>query len=199
MVPDPKTAYIFYGRSGCGKGTQGDKLIAYLEARGRKVVRIETGSMLRTIAAGNSFTADLARKLLKRGGLMPVFMPIMAWATEFFKNLSGNEDVLLDGVARRLEEAKLLLAALRFYQYERKVVVHMKVSEEFATKLLTSRGRSDDTPSGIAARMKWFEKDVVPVIEYFRKYKYAEFVEVNGEQTIEEVWRELKTKLFGAQ
>jgi adenylate kinase family enzyme len=47
--------------------------------------------------------------------------------------------------------------------------------------------------------MKWFEKDVVPVIEYFRKYKYAEFVEVNGEQTIEEVWRELKTKLFGAQ
>lgn len=193
---DKKTAYIFYGRSGSGKGTQSENLISLLEQSGKTIIKIETGLLLREIATGESFTAKRTREIIDAGGLMPEFMAVHAWATKMSESITGSENLLLDGLARRIPEAGMLLSALSFYQFERIVVVYLNVSEEFATKLLSGRGRADDTPEGIMRRMKWFTNDVLPVLSFFKESAAVEFVEINGEQTIEEVWDEMKAKLL---
>lgn len=49
--------------------------------------------------------------------------------------------------------------------------------------------REDDTPEGIKKRLEIFQKETVPVLDYFRKKGIL--VELNGEKTIEEVSREI--------
>jgi adenylate kinase len=49
--------------------------------------------------------------------------------------------------------------------------------------------RVDDTPEGIQKRLKVFQAETVPVLEYFRQKGIL--VELNGEKTIAEVSREI--------
>ena len=49
----------------------------------------------------------------------------------------------------------------------------------------------------IERRLTWFETDVIPAVEYFRSYSKYNFVELNGEQPVEEVRQELLLKVFG--
>ena len=49
--------------------------------------------------------------------------------------------------------------------------------------------RVDDTTEGIKKRLEIFQKETVPVLEYFRKKEML--VELNGEKTIEEISQEI--------
>jgi adenylate kinase family enzyme len=71
------------------------------------------------------------------------------------------------------------------------------VSKEWATDRLLGRGRTDDSLADIEKRMKWFEEDVIPSIEFFKNNENCEFMDINGEQTIEQVHEELIKKVFG--
>jgi adenylate kinase family enzyme len=58
------------------------------------------------------------------------------------------------------------------------------------------RGRVDDkNEEQVNGRLAWFDRDVLPVIEYFRENDRYTLLEINGEQTIEEVHREILEKL----
>ena len=48
----------------------------------------------------------------------------------------------------------------------------------------------------IKRRLNWFETDVIPAVEYFRKYPKYNFVELNGDQPVEAVQQELFSKVF---
>ncbi len=71
----------------------------------------------------------------------------------------------------------------------------MNVSRGRAFEMLKSRGRADDTDEYINSRLDWFDKEVMPAVEYFRKGGYYAFLEVNGEQSIEDVHGELTKKI----
>ena len=103
----------------------------------------------------------------------------------------------MDGLARRRDEAPILVSAMQFYKRPKLTVVHVKVGNDWATARLLARGRSDDTEKDIRERLEWFDTDVKPVLEYFgSKPESVEFVEVNGEQTIERVHQDILKKLF---
>lgn len=53
--------------------------------------------------------------------------------------------------------------------------------------------RKDDTPTAIASRLREYRKYAIPVLNYFRKNKML--ITVNGEQSIEQVHREVMRKL----
>jgi adenylate kinase len=53
--------------------------------------------------------------------------------------------------------------------------------------------RKDDTPEGIKKRLEVFQKETMPVLEYFRQK--GVLVEVDGEKTIEEVSQEILKKV----
>jgi adenylate kinase family enzyme len=58
-------------------------------------------------------------------------------------------------------------------------------------------GRKDDNEGSINRRLDWFDHDVVPAINYYRRDRDYDFVEVNGERSIEEVHRDIIANVFG--
>ena len=84
----------------------------------------------------------------------------------------------------------------KFYDLFKYKVVYINVSDEWAIARLLPRGRKDDNIEGIKKRMAWFEADVMPCINFFKNNKNCDFIDVNGEQTIEQVHAELISKVF---
>ncbi|HAO64407.1 TPA: hypothetical protein DCQ44_00300 [Candidatus Taylorbacteria bacterium] len=193
---NPKT-FIFFGRSGSGKGTQAQLLIKHLEAAhaGERFVYIETGAKLREFIQEIGLTQDLTSKTMSEGGLLPSFLPIWIWTNTFIRNLNGKEHLVLDGLARRKYEAPILHDALKFYNRLSPVVVVVNVSKGECKKRLVARSRADDKTNDAEKRLAWYDDNVVPTIEYFREDSYYKVIDVNGEQTVEKVFADLLAAL----
>lgn len=193
-------AYIFYGKAGSGKGTQAQLLKTHLESVGRSVVYIETGGLFRDfVATNNSFSAQRTKSVIDSGQLMPAFFPIYLWSQAMIQNYDGTQDLILDGVTRRIEEAPILESALEFFQIEKKLVVTIHISDEVAQERLAMRpgGRADDSdPIKVQKRLDWYTENVVPVLDYYRRGDGITVHEINGEGTIEQVFERLKQVLL---
>ncbi len=195
-----KTFYIMMGKSGCGKGTQSELLLKYLQEKSRDVLYITTGGNFREFIKSDNHTSNKSKYLINTGGLMPEFLAIWNWSTIFINKIKGGEDVILDGAPRKVLEVNALLEACDFYEYANVCVLYVNVSDEWAMEKLQSRGRSDDDKKEEQERkMQWFKDDVIPCINMFKeksetdtKYK---FLEINGEQSVEDVHAELISKL----
>lgn len=185
--------FIFFGRSGCGKGTQANKLMEYLRDidPGRRTLYVETGARFREFMQEANHTSGLIRDIIGRGGLLPGFLPVWIWTDYLIRNTSGNEHIIFDGLSRRPEEAPVLDHAIRFYNRPETYVIHINVSSEWASKRLLARGRADDTSARIEERMRWYDADVIPAIEYFKSQPGYIYLEINGEQDMEAVTKEL--------
>lgn len=192
----PQT-FLFFGPSGSGKGTQAKLLIDFLKQKDSEhtTLYLETGEKLREFSKGNSFSAQRTKETLESGRLMPEFLPIHLWAQFFVEHISGTEHLVIDGISRRPHEAWILDGALQFYNREHPVIISILVSPEWATERLEERGRVDDKEQEIKRRMEWYAKNVVPALEHFRKNPYYTFIEINGEQSIEDVHKEILEKI----
>lgn len=192
----PQT-FIFFGPSGSGKGTQARLLIEELKKHdaGKKILYLETGEKFRDFIKETSLTSKLTKEILDKGELVPEFLPIWIWTDYLIHNLSGEEHLFFDGSPRKLEEAKVLDSAIRFYKRENSFVVSINISDKWAMERLIERGRSDDNEEEIKKRLDWYKENVVSAIEYFKNNPYYKFISINGEQTIEEVHREIVEKV----
>ena len=184
-------AFVFFGRSGCGKGTQANLLADFLKSKGKEVLYIETGSHFREFIKNENYSSKHAGDILKAGGLIPVFLPVWIWTDVLIKNFSGTQDLVFDGVCRRREESVALDSAIDFYKIEKTNIILINVSKDWSYKRMIERARADDAPEKIQNRLTWYDRDVVPSIEYFRDRKGYNFIEINGEQTIENVHKDI--------
>lgn len=185
---NPKT-FIFFGCAGCGKGTQAKLLIKHLESSptGEKVIYIETGAKLREFVKEGGLTQDMTAQIMAKGGLLPAFLPIFIWAGTFIENLTGKEHLVLDGLSRQPYEAPVLDGALKFYNRQNPIVIVINISKECARARSLARGRPDDKTNDIDSRLAWYDSNVVPTIDFFRKNDYYKVIDINGEQSIEKV------------
>lgn len=191
------TAFILFGRSGSGKGTQAELLEETLNEREENgVIRLATGKQFREFITKDSHTSALAKEIVDSGKLMPAFLPIWIWTGWFIENFTGSEHVILDGLARRPEEAPVLEEALLFYGFDIRVLF-LTVAREEATRRLQARGRSDDTSEEIGRRLDWFDTHVMPAVEHFRTSENVTFHEVDGNPPIEEVREGVNSHIWG--
>jgi len=192
---NPQT-FIFFGKSGSGKGTQVKLLGEYLEKTSNaKPLLIETGQGFRDFINSNSYTATLTKNVLDNGGLLPVFLPVWLWTDSFIKQYDGTQHLLLDGVCRRPAEAPVLDSALKFYNQKNPIVIYINVSDSWSFERMKERGRKDDTDEYIKSRLSWFDWHVVPAMSYFHEHPDYTFIEVNGEQSVESVHQEIISRL----
>lgn len=186
---------IFIGRSGCGKGTQADLLknrIARLDPHKRQILYIETGDRFRQFIQGEGYSSKLSKEIYDSDERQPDFLACLMWGGMLVDELEPDMHLVFDGAPRSHAEALLLTTALKFYKREKPTVVYLKVSHKWAEDRLLSRGRQDDkTLAKIDKRLDWFEEDTWPAIEYFKTNKLYKFIEVNGEQPIEQVHAEI--------
>lgn len=163
----------------------------------RHVFYIETGERFRRFIKEHSLSSRLAHKIYEAGQRQPDFLAVWMWSHLLVERMVGNEHIIFDGTPRSLPEAQIFTTAAHFYNLERPHVIHLEISREASKERLRARGRMDDVKEEeINSRLDWFEKDVVPAIEYFRHHPEYNFVEVNGEQTVEEIHQQIIAKIF---
>jgi len=189
---------IFIGRSGAGKGMQSGMLQDYLREKTPEspILYIETGTYFRKLIKESGYAWGRARKILEEGGRPPDFLAVWIWAGVFIEKIKGGEHLIFDGMPRSATEAKILDTAFPFYNLKLPTVVFLNVSEHWAEEHLRMRGRADDLlPEVVAKRLAFFNADVVPALDYYRENQSHRFLEINGEQTPEEVFNDIKKGL----
>lgn len=190
--------FLFLGRSGCGKGTQARLLADYLKKRNfGETLYVYTGERLRNFAEKEkTLAARLAKSKMKAGGLLPSFLAVWLWSGALIEGVEESNNVIMDGSPRTLLEAMMVDDAMEFYGRSKVVPIFLETSEKWSTQRLLGRGRSDDGLKSIKERMAYFEKDVVPVIDYYDGKSKHKLARINGEQSVEKVHREILGKVF---
>lgn len=193
----PKTL-LFIGRSGAGKGTQSKKVMEYLESEktGIIVYYLETGAHFREFVKGESYTSARSKVIYYKAERQPDFLAVWNWADLLVRYFTDSMHLVMDGMPRSLSEAQILRTALDFYGIKNLQVIHVNVSPEWSRDRLNERHRLDDkSPEEIEKKIAWFDTDVLPAIEYFKQDPFYSFIEVNGEQAIDDVYNEIFSKL----
>lgn len=209
---------ILLGRQGSGKGTQA-KLLAKefgFEYIGSGEI-LRTFYEGTTFSAKKAKKVMNAGNYMPTAVIFMLWMQKL----EALKEKGEPKGIILDGSPRKLLEAQLLAQALEWYEWDRELnVILITLSYEESISRLTKRRacrecgklipwiggmrnlkkcdacggelitRPDDTLEGIKSRLDLFEKETVPVIEYYKAKGLLKTVD--GEQSIEDVYKEMK-------
>jgi adenylate kinase len=149
---------IFFGPAGSGKSVQGQILAA------RKSWRwLSMGQLLRDTHDTELF------EIMQNGGLVPDEKTnlIIADALRRVPDIGG---VILDGYPRNLEQAKWLIENQPKKGESIGVAVALEVPRTELIKRLELRGRPDDTPDAINARLITYRKEIYPILHYFTEH-----------------------------
>lgn len=197
-----KAFFILIGRSGSGKSTQVELIKMYLLENNMSdsFLSVSTGSGFRSLAESDNYTAKLVVNYLNGGRLCPESLAVWNWSNTFIHSLKENDTVLLDGAPRKLLESYVLESAVKFYGYKDVIVVYLETDTNVVEDRLIKRGRDDDTKSGaIEEKMDWFDRDVLPVVEYYQSNSFYKVLEIDGNQAIEEVTKDIIKKFEKCQ
>lgn len=183
---------IFIGKSGCGKGTQIQKLGEFFKSNSEDTVEhLEVGQNLREFINSKTYTSALAQVNNAQGKLQPAFLAIWAWVNKMIETYTGQKIIIVDGAPRQLGEAKILHEMFDFYSRKNRFIINLDVSDTWTTQKLFTRARADDTVDGIASRLNWFNTNSPGILSFFRNEDQYTVVTINGEQEIEQVYKDI--------
>ncbi len=183
---------IFIGPHGSGKGTQIEKLDAVMRAAypRERVVTIQTGRLFRALAKENeteqeSYTGTHLRDTLNTGIWQPDFLTTALWGNVMIAEVDPLCHLLMDGFPRTRAQAEVLAGAFDFYKRQDIIVVNLNVSDEVARVRMKSRARLDDTEVVIEKRLRLYNQETPPVIEFYRARSQTTVLDIDATQTIE--------------
>ncbi len=209
---------ILLGISGSGKGTQAKKLIERFNLK-----YIGTGELLRNFSQKDNFAARKIRDELKKGNLAPTWFAFYLWLDELVSVpedqgviFDGSprkmqEAEFIDEVLEWYERdnVKVLFIEVSEEEVLRRIskrrvcegcgknfIVNDPneqnlICEECGGKLVVRM--EDQDKNAIRRRLEWFKKEVMPVVEHYKKK--GNLIVINGEQSIDDVFAEILSKL----
>lgn len=181
---------IFIGPQGSGKGTQIDRLDTILTKNDptRQTVDIQTGRRFRALAASSEgYTEEHVKETLDSGVLQPLFLSVHLWGDAMRTYVDEDCHLLIDGFPRTVAEATVLESALAFYKRSPLTIINLDTPEEIVRTRMFGRARKDDTPESIEARLTWYRKETLPVIEYYKGRPDTAVFSVDGTDSIDGV------------
>ncbi len=190
MNDDKPINLILFGRSGSGKGTQAELLIKHF----KNMLQISTGDLFRNLAEQNTDAGIRIKKVVDKGGLPFDQMATTLWMHKISYELKKDQHLLCDGLPRRLSESEDLYDFLLWLErIDNTKALVIEISREEAIRRLLERNRHDDDEKAINKRLDWYEDRVVPAINFFKDKGLI--IKINGEQPIDEVFKEILSKI----
>lgn len=165
---------IFMGVAGSGKSSQGKRL-----ADEQGYPWVSTGEFLRMLVSGQKRKDMLSGKLLANGEIISLVQKI-------FNVVNTDEEFVLDGFPRTVEQADWLINQFKHGQLDITAVVHLLASEEAVSKRLLARGRADDNETAIKERFREYNDEMKPILAHFEAANVP-VVDVNAEQAVSDV------------
>lgn len=178
---------VLIGPPGAGKGTQA-KLLE--EALG--IPQVSTGDLFRYNLKNETELGKLARTYMDRGELVPDEVTV-AMVEDRLAQDDCAGGAILDGFPRTLAQAQALDELLAKLGAHVDVVPSIEVPQDVLVDRLLKRaiveGRADDNEETIRTRMQVYENQTKPLLDYYGQKGLV--VPVNGQQTIEDVQKDL--------
>ena len=153
-----KPKLIMIGGPGSGKSTYSEIL-----KRKLNIPHIYTGDMMRELAKTNTPDGKKVKDLLSKGQFAPLSIVINAVKDRLNKP-DAQKGYIFDGFPRNVEQAERMEEENIEYDY----VINLEVSEDEIIRRLTARGREDDKPEIIKQRLKVYEKETRPLLNYYK-------------------------------
>lgn len=206
---------VVLGPSGSGKGTQAELLARKLDLK-----VLDGGDYLRKIMASKGGEAARVAKKMNKGNLAPTDV-IRDWMKKQIFSKPISQGVIFSGQPRMIGEAKMTMRWFRESGRGIPLVIFLKVSSREVLKRLKKRyicskckkvytlnvpparfcaackgkiiKRADDTPKFIRNRLAYFREQVAKTLKFFKKKGIL--IEVNGEQGVEKVHKEIIRKI----
>ncbi len=174
---------VLLGAPGSGKGTQ-----ATLLEKELGVPHISTGVLFRTAVQEATVLGKKIGSLLDAGELVPDDLTLELLEERIV--LADTADgFILDGYPRNLVQAESLDELLEKLGFEVDEVVQIDVDTEEVigriAKRATDQGRSDDSEEIVRNRMRIYEEQTAPVIDYYGER--GRLTRVLGTGSIEDV------------
>jgi adenylate kinase len=175
-----------FGIQGSGKGTQ-----AKIMSERYNLVIFETGEICRSLAKEKSKLGLKIQDFVEKGNLVPAHI-IMEIVDHFVGKTPADRGIIFDGFPRNTAQQHAFDAVLKKWNRDF-LAINIRLSKKVTVKRLLARGRHDDIPEIITNRIKIFLKETSPVIASYRKKNKV--IEINGDQSIENVAIEMENKL----
>jgi len=179
---------ILIGPPGAGKGTQAKMLEQSL-----RLPQVSTGDLFRYNLKNDTALGKLARTYMDRGDLVPDEVTV-AMVKDRLAQADAAGGAILDGFPRTQAQADALELLLAELGGRITVVPNIVVDREELVQRLIKRGqiegRADDTEETVRNRMRVYEEQTKPLLDYYSRR--ALVVDVNGQQSIEAVQQELR-------
>lgn len=189
--------FIFFGIVGSGKGTQVELLQKYLKDKNisEDILFISPGNEYRKIVGNGSYTSEMVKFNLEKGFLQPDFLTVGLLTGILISNIKNNTTVIADGFPRTVVQSEDFEDMMKFYKRDDIKIIYLELNKEEAVRRMKLRGRSDDTDEGIANRFDEYVNNVIPSMNYFKDKTGYTVYTINGEQSIEDVHKDVINSL----
>jgi adenylate kinase len=177
------TRIVLLGAPGAGKGTQAALLVEKLG-----IPHISTGDMLRAAVQAGTPIGLKAKAVMDAGRLVSDEI-VIGIAEERLGQPDARGGFILDGFPRTLAQAEALDALLERLGTGLDCCLALTAdTDEVVARLLKRaeiEGRADDNEETIRERMRVYDEQTAPLLDYYRGKGLL--VEVSGMGTIEDV------------
>ncbi|NPA37945.1 MAG: adenylate kinase [Chlorobi bacterium] len=178
---------VIFGPPGSGKGTQSKKII---EKYG--YTHISTGELLRQEIASGSELGHQVEAIISKGELVSdeLIIDILSNELDRLGNVPG---IIFDGFPRTLNQASELKNMLSDRGTAISALLFLDVPHEVLIERLLKRksidGRADDTMEVIENRLRVYQQQTAPVVEFYRKQ--GKLRTIDGTGSVDEIFNRI--------
>ena len=178
---------VIFGPPGAGKGTQSNLVVKKFNLH-----QLSTGELLRKEIKDNTKLGQQISSIINSGNLVSDII-VSDLIEKYISNNIYKSRLIFDGYPRNLNQANNLNKLLTKHDQKVDIVLKLSVSLETILKRISDRRslekRADDSEKIAIKRYKTYEKNINPVIDFYKQTNLLKVV--NGETSISKISDEI--------